>query len=185
MLGKDRRAVVIVAHIAVYDPWVELRRQGGDYIREHIVRQPTHPVVVGLARPHPVTRRVGTWRTATPGLSRIIPHRKQRASRADRKVRLPLGTGSCVGVQLERRAERLPTVGRANVKDVAGIGARAVLGIDVANDVVEGGRLTPAHVPPVSTEHGGEVAVTAAKARARSREGGAGIGVGPGVTAVG
>src|SRR5205809_1062224 len=166
MLGEYRRAVVIVAHIAVYDPWVELRRQGGDYIREHVVRQPTQAVVVGLARPHPVTRRVGTWRTATPGLSRVIPHRKQRPSRADRKVRLPLGTGSCVGVQLERRAEVDAAIGGADVKDIAGIGASAVLGIDVAHYVVEGGRLTPAHVPPVCTEHGGEVAVTAAKARA-------------------
>src|SRR4030095_13455379 len=123
MLGKYRRAVVIVAHIAVHDPWVELRRQGGDYVREHVVRQPALPVIVGLARPHPVTRRVGTWRTATPGLSRVIPHRKQRASRADRKVRLPLGTGSCVGVQLEWRTEGDATVGGADVENVAGIGA--------------------------------------------------------------
>ena len=49
--------------------------------------------------------------------------------------------------------------------------------------MVEGGRLTPAHVPPVSgaAVHGAEEARTAA---ARADEGGAGVGVGTSVAAV-
>ena len=64
-------------------------------------------------------------------------------------------------VQLERRAEGHSAVGGTNVIDVASVAAGAVLGIDQVNDVVVGGRLTPALVPPVATaigKHAGEVA---------------------------
>src|SRR5206468_9335838 len=58
------------------------------------------------------------------------------------------------------------------------------LRIDQANYVVEGGRLTPAHVPPVSgaTVHRAEEARVAA---ARADEAWPGVGVGPGIAAVG
>ena len=67
-----------------------------------------------------------------------------------------------------------------------GIGTCAMLSIDVVNDVVKGGRLTPAHVSPVTREHGGEVAVTGASGIiAGPREVGASEGVGPSVSTVG
>ena len=65
---------------------------------------------------------------------------------------MPLRLGVVgIGVQLERRAEGHAHVGGANVKDVAGVAVTGVAGgIDKANYPVVGGRLTPAHVSPVS-----------------------------------
>ena len=105
---------------------------------------------------------------------------------ADREVGHPLRLGRLrVGVQLEGRAEGHAAVGGADVKDVAGITVTGVAGgIDVANDVVEGGRLTPTLVSPVSGAgvHAGE---EAGCGTAGARECGAGVGIGPGVAAVG
>src|SRR6266516_4918970 len=98
---------------------------------------------------HLVARGVAAHGTI-PARALVVPHGKEGASVAHRKVRLPLGLGDVgVGVELEWRAESHSAVGRANVVNVAGIGA-VFLRIDQANYVVEGGRLTPAHVPPVS-----------------------------------
>ena len=60
-----------------------------------------------------------------------------------------------------------------------------MLGIDQVNNVVEGSRLTPALVPPVTTEigkHDGEVTDSA---NARSRERRAGVGIAPSRPTVG
>ena len=124
-----------------------------------------------------------SWRSRARHTSR-----QEGASRADRKVRLPLRTGSGIGVQLERRAKGHTAVGGADVIDVARVGASAVLGIDQVNEIVEGGRLTPALVPPVATvigKHAGEVGVDATSSDARAGEGGPGVGVGPSGAAVG
>src|SRR5207247_7079058 len=93
----------------------------------------------------------------------------------DRNVGLPLGGGRGVGVQPKWRAEGRAAICGSDVIDVTGIGAGAMLRIDVMNDVVVGGRLAPAHVSPVSAEHTGEVAVVAAKATARASKSGLGI----------
>src|SRR5439155_23136740 len=104
----------------------------------------------------------------------------------DRKIGLPLGLGGIgIGVEHEGSAKGHPAVGGADVEDVAGVAVAGVAGgIDVVNYAVERGRLTPAHVSPVSgvAVHGGEVARSAT---AGAIEGGAGVGVGPGVAAVG
>src|SRR5262249_56916239 len=47
--------IVIVTRIGRLDPGVRLRRQRANYIRERLVRQPTHAIVGGTARPHPLT----------------------------------------------------------------------------------------------------------------------------------
>ncbi|PYJ69619.1 MAG: hypothetical protein DME76_08410 [Verrucomicrobia bacterium] len=60
-----------------------------------------------------------------------------------------------------------------------------MLGIDVVNNAVVGGRLTPALVAPVATaigKHAGEVAYGS---DTRTGKAGAGVGVGPSVAAVG
>ena len=184
MLGEQRRAVVVVARIGRLDTVVWLRRQRGDYVREHIVRQPCHTVVVGLARPHPVTGDASVTNLAVGALARVIPCRPERAGRADREVGLPLRTVRGIGVQLHRRAKGHTAVGGADVIDIARVTASAVLRIDQVNDIVECSRLTPALVPPVAAvirKHAGEVADSC---HARSREAGAGVGVGPCVATV-
>ncbi|PYK63394.1 MAG: hypothetical protein DME50_17620 [Verrucomicrobia bacterium] len=89
---------------------------------------------------------------------------------------------------MEWRAKGRAAVSRANVKDVA----RVVIaggGIDIMNDMVKGGRLTPALVSPVATViqiHAGKVAVEAgAIDTTRPGKAWAGIGVGPGIASVG
>ena len=52
---------------------------------------------------------------------------KRVPASADRKIGLPLRTGSRIGVQLERRAKGHATIGGANVEHVAGVGAGSVL----------------------------------------------------------
>src|SRR6266540_583969 len=105
----------------------------------------------------------------------VVPHGEERACFADRQVRLPLRLGGLgVAVELEGGTEGHAAIGRADVEDVAGV---VVAG-------VQGGRLTPAHVPPVggAIVHASEVARIGA---VRTLEGGPRVGVGPGVTAVG
>ena len=122
----------------------------------------------------------GAGRLATGCYPRrlVIPGGEEGACVTDRKVGLPLRLGVVgVGVQLEWRAKGHPAVGGADVKDVAGVAVTGVAcGIDKANYVVEGSRLTPAHVPPVSGAgvHVGEEARSAAPG---AREGGTGVGV--------
>src|SRR4029077_4427159 len=92
-----------------------------------------------------------------------------------------------IAVQFERRAKRHSTVRGADVIDVASVSARAVLGIDQVNHVVEGGRLTPALVPPKDTartpvKHAGKVTGCS---NARSGKAGAGVGGRPRVSTVG
>ena len=143
-------------------------------------------VVVGLARPHPVTGRVRVTHRAVGAFAHVIPRRQESASRADRQVRLPLRTGRRVGVQLQRRTKGETAVGRANVEDVARIAAIAVLGIDQVNDIVERSRLTPALVPPegpmTSGKHAGEEAGRDTPGPAK---GGPSISVAPRGTAIG
>ena len=99
MLDEYCRAVVVVAGVAKHDIRVLLPRQGTNYVRKHIVRQPALTIVVRLARPHPVTGSVRVTLCAGGALARVIPRRQQSAGRADRQVRLPLRAGTAVGVQ--------------------------------------------------------------------------------------
>src|SRR5436190_1952508 len=112
MFGGCCRAVVVIARVARYNRWVRLPRQRTHYVRKRIVRQPTHTIVVGLARPHPVTGDVRVTFRATRALARIVPRRQQSARRADRQVRHPLRTSRGIGIQLERRAKGNAAVGR-------------------------------------------------------------------------
>src|SRR5256885_4975918 len=185
MLGGYRRAVVVVACVGRLDPRVRLFRQRGDHVRKHVVRQPASAVVVGLARPHPVTRSAWVACNAVCALARVIPRRQESASRADRKVRLPLRTGTAVGVQHERRAEGHTTICGANVENVAGITASAVLSIDQVNEIVDSSRLSPALVPPVGTKIGKHAGKVTGSRYTRSGEGCASIGVTPRATPIG
>ena len=93
------RGVVVVARIFRYDAWVRLAGKGAHYVAERHVGEPSNTVVGGLAPPHLVARngRVALLAVGTP--ARVIPHRKDSATRADRDVRLPLRAGSAIGVQ--------------------------------------------------------------------------------------
>src|SRR6266446_7853357 len=184
MLGGDCRAVVVITCVSRLDPWVRLFRQWGDYVREHVVRQPACAVIVGLPRPHPVTRSAWVACNAACALTGVIPCRQEGASRADRKVRLPLRTVTAVGVQHERRAEGHTTIGGANVENVAGITASAVLSIDQVNKIVDRSRLSPALVPPVGTKIGKHAGKVTGSRNTRSGEGCASIGVTPRATAI-
>jgi hypothetical protein len=93
--------------------------------------------------------------------------------------------GAGIGVELEGSAESDATVGGADVEDVAGVAGAGVAGrVDVVHDIVERGRLAPAHVSPVSgaAVHGSEEAGRAAPGAC---EGGAGERIGPSDAAVG
>src|SRR5215208_5645 len=136
---------------------------------------------------HLITKIGGTGGLTTGRCPRglVIPRGEESASFADREVRHPLGLGGLdVGVQLERRTESHATVSGTDIKDVARITRSGVTGgINVANYMVECGRLTPAHVPPVSRTgvHRGEEARSAAPGAIEGRPC---VGVGPGVAAV-
>ena len=154
VLRKYRGAVVIVARVERLDTGIALQRQRTGYIRGRFVSQPGHAVIGRLPGMHLVTKIGGTG-GLTAGRCPwclVIPRGEEGASFADREVGHPLRLGGLrVGVQLEGRAEGHAAVGGADVKDVAGITVTGVAGgIDEANDVVEGGRLTPALVSPVS-----------------------------------
>ena len=160
MLGGYRGAIIVVARIGRLDARIGLRRKRGNNVRKCIVRQPRRAVIAGFARPHSVTGNGRVAPGAASTLARVIPCRQEAAGRAHREVRLPLRTNRGIGVQLERRGKGHPAVGRADVIDVAGVSASAVLGIDQVNDVVQGSRLTPAFVPPVAAaiaKHAGKV----------------------------
>src|SRR4029450_603058 len=97
----------------------------------------------------------GTWTARlAPGRSSwclVIPRGQEGASFADREVGLPLRLGWLgVGIQLEWGTKCYAAIAGTDVKYIAGgAGARVGGGIDIANYVVEGSRLTPAHVSPV------------------------------------
>ena len=165
MLGGYPGAVVVVACIRRLDRRVRLSRERTNHVREHVVRQPTYAVVVGLPRPHSVARaaRVAIGAVGISAFAGVIPRREEGARWADRKVGLPIRTIGGIGVQLHRRAKGHTAVGGANVIDVSRITAGAVLVIDQVNDVVEGRRFAPALMPPVtavSAKDTGEVANT-------------------------
>src|SRR4249919_4242628 len=184
MLGLQRRAVVVVPRIRGLDVGITLRWQRTDHIRKHIVRQPCQAVIVGLARPHPVAGDAWVAFRASGALSRVIPCRQEGAGWAHRKVSLPLRPGSGITVQLKWGAKGNAAVARANVIDVAGVTASAVLGVDQVNNVVKRCRFTPALVPPVAAavrKHAGEVPNSY---NARSGKARAGVGVRPSVPSI-
>jgi hypothetical protein len=113
-----------------------LSRQGTDYVGELHVSQPGRAVVGRLACPHPVTRDARVAHSAAGGLALVVPDGQEIATVADGKIGLPLKAGSGIGIQLEWRAKGYAAVGGADVIDVAGVGAGAVLGIDEANYAV-------------------------------------------------
>src|SRR5919201_1348215 len=160
MLGGYRRAIVVVAGITPRDIRVWLSWQRRDHVRVRHVSLPAHAVVGGLASPHPVAGGVNT-RRATRALASVIPHREEAPIFIDGEVRLPLCGGRRVGVQLQWRAEGHAAVCGSDVIHVTKIGAGAMLRIDVVNDVIKSGRLTPAHLSPIVAEHTSEVMVTA------------------------
>ena len=188
MLGEYRRAVVVVARVERLDTGIGLQRQRTGYIRGRFVSPPGRAVIGRLPGMHLITKGGGTGGLATGRCPRclVIPRGEESASFADREVGLPLRLGGIsVSVQLERRTEGHAAVGGADVKDVAGVTVTGVAGgIDEGNDMVKGGRLTPALVSPVSGAgvHGGEEARCAASG---ARELRAGVGVGPGNAAIG
>src|SRR2546429_3374736 len=150
MFAGDRRAIVEGAHVRD-EARVVLSWQRANHIREHIVRQPSHTVVGGLACPHPVTRNGWVTTCAAGALACVIPHGEKGAARADRQIGLPIRTSSGISVQLERRAKGLPPIGRADIIDVTWIAAGPLLGIDVVNYAIDRGGLAPALVAPVAT----------------------------------
>src|SRR6267378_2167006 len=184
VLRKYCGAVVIVARVERLNTRVALQRQRTDYIRGRFVSQPGHAVIGRLPGMHLITEggRIARLATGRYPWRLVIPRGEESSSFADREVGAPLRLGGLrVGVQLERRAEGHAAVGGADVKDVAWIAVTGVAGgINVANDVVEGGRLTPALVSPVSgaAVHAGEKAGCGS---AGARESRAGVGIGPGV----
>src|SRR5215469_3632458 len=151
MLGEDCRAVVIFAGIAPLNSRLRLARKWAHYVREHVVRQPAHTIVVGLTCPYPVTRKCWVTLCAGGGLTCVIPYREEAAIGADGYARLPIRPASCIGVQLQRRAKGLSLVSGANVIDVGRVASCAVLVIDIMNNAVESRRLSPAFVSPEAT----------------------------------
>src|SRR5947208_12417593 len=130
-----------------YDEWVRLAGQRTHYVAKGHVRQPSGTVVEGFAPPHPVAGNARVTLLATSTLARVIPHRKEGATRADRDIGLPLRPGSAIGVQLQWRAKGLPLIGGTDVEDVARVAVAGVTGgIDVVNYAVSRGRLNPAGV---------------------------------------
>ena len=90
VLVRGRTGIVIIACIGRLNTRVGLRRQRANQIRERLVRQPTHAVVGGPARPHSVTGNGGITTSAAGTLARVIPYGENSATGADRQVRLPL-----------------------------------------------------------------------------------------------
>src|SRR5262249_461031 len=77
------RSVVVVARIAVHDPWVGLGGQRGDYVAERHVGEPGNTVVSGLASPHLVARNARVALLAVGTSTCVIPHCEQSVTRAD------------------------------------------------------------------------------------------------------
>ena len=134
------------------DARIALQRQRTGYVRGRLVTQPGHAVIGRLPGMHLVAKIAGTGGLTAGRCPRglVIPRGEESATFADREVGHPLRLGGIsVGVQLEWGAEGLAAISGANVKNVTGI-APVFSRIDVAHYMVEGGRLAPAHVPPVS-----------------------------------
>ena len=72
---------------------------GETHIAEGHVGEPSRAVVGGLTCPHLVARNARVTSGAGGATARVIPHREDSATRADRDVRLPLRTGRGIGVQ--------------------------------------------------------------------------------------
>ena len=184
VFSGDRRAVVVVTCVSGLDARIVLRRKRSDYVGERVIRQPACAVVVGLARIHLVTGDSWITTRAAGAVARVIPRRQEGASRADRKVGLPLRTGSGIGVQFERRAKSRAAVGGADVIHITRVSAGAVLGIDQVNEIVYRSRLTPALVPPVAAAIGKHLGEVTYSGNARSGKWGAGVGVCPSIAPV-
>jgi hypothetical protein len=84
VLIENGGAIVVVAHVVRDDSRLRMLRQRADHVREHIIRQPRHAVVVGLARPHPVARNGWVTSGAGGALAGVVPYREHRAIRPDR-----------------------------------------------------------------------------------------------------
>src|SRR5580765_3593681 len=153
MLAGQRRGVIVVAHIIADDPWVGLSRQRTDHVREGIVRQPGEAVVIGPARIHPVTRAVAASYASrcSPAITLVVPDGKEGATGAHRKTRLPLRLGRvCITVELEGGTKGHPAISGTDVEDIPRVAVATVAGrVNVVNNAVISGWLTPAHVPPV------------------------------------
>src|SRR5437016_9453472 len=185
MIPGYRGAVVGVALIGRLDRSITLSGKRADYIAERHVGEPGNTVVGGLAREHLVARDGRVAHRTGGGPALVIPHGKQSASVADRKIRLPLSTGSSIRIQFKWRAKGHPLVGGADIFDVTRIRAGAVLRIDIANYAVVGGRLTPTHVTPgVGAIHADKIRIGGAISTARGCEVSAGDGVGPSIATV-
>src|SRR6185369_12106319 len=113
MLGKYRRAIVIVACIKGLDARIGLQRQRASYVRECHRILPGCTVVVRLARVHLIAQvgRTGGLATGSRPRRLVVPGGKESACLTDGKVRHPLGLGMVgIGVQLHWRAEGSPAV---------------------------------------------------------------------------
>src|SRR5437870_5917694 len=120
MFAGDRRAIVEGAHVRD-EARVVLSWQRANHIREHIVRQPSHTVVGGLACPHPVTRNGWVTTCAAGALACVIPHGENGAARADRQIGLPIRTSSGISVNFSGGVKVWPlTVGRVII-DLTGL----------------------------------------------------------------
>src|SRR6266540_2774924 len=188
MLGRHRGGVVVVARVCRYDAWFGLSRQRANCVREGIVRQPGHAVVVGPARIHSVTRAIAASHASRcpSAITLVVPDGKESSTGAHRKIGLPLRLSRIdIAVELEGGTESHPAIGGADVEDIPRVAVSGVArSIDVVNYAVEGSRLAPAHVPPVSgvAVHSTEVTRIST---ASADEAGAGVGVGPAIAAVG
>ena len=98
MLGQQRGAVIVIAGIRRLDAGIGLRWQRADYIGELHISQPCHPVIGGLARPHPVTGHSRISAGATGALAPVIPCSKDGAVLANGEIGLPLGARGRIGV---------------------------------------------------------------------------------------
>src|SRR5439155_22912735 len=186
MITAYRSAVVVVALIVRLDRSVGLTGKRADYIAEGHVSEPGSTVVGRLARKHLVTRDSRVTHLTGGGPALIVPHGEQSASVADRKIRLPLSTGSSIRIQFKWRAKGHPLVGGADIFDVTRIRAGTVLGIDVANHAVVGRRLSTSHVSPrVGGIQTDKIRVGSAVSTAGGGEVSAREGVGPSIATVG
>src|SRR5436189_4669567 len=101
---------------------------------------------------HLIAGGTGAGRLTTGRHARrlVVPGGEKGACVTDREVGLPLRLGSIgIAVELKWRAKGHALVGGTDVIDVAGVAA-VFFSIDEANYAVVSGRLTPAHVSPVS-----------------------------------
>src|SRR5258707_14959532 len=98
MLVEHRGGVVVVACVGAVNAEVDLVRKRTNYVRERLIRQPTHAVVRGLASPLSITRHSWVALCAELGLALVVPRGKEAAICGNRQAGLPLGAGSGIGV---------------------------------------------------------------------------------------